>query len=288
VSAAYNADIVSKVTDQTMKIVSFNVNGIRARMHQLEAIKQQLAADVLGLQEVKAMPDQLPLDEISALGWHTEVHSQKAHYGVATLSIEKPLTVQKGFPSDDDESQKRFIHTSHKTPNGETLHILNGYFPQGENRSHETKFPAKEKYYADLLSYLENNFNPDDNVIVMGDINVAPIDQDIGIGAVNAKRWLKTGKCAFLPEEREWVAKLTSWGLVDSYRLLNPSINDRFSWFDYRSRGFEDEPKRGLRIDLIMITKPLVDRLINAGINYDVRGMEKPSDHAPIFIELDY
>ena len=122
----------------------------------------------------------------------------------------------------------------------------------------------------------------------MGDINVAPIDLDIGIGEVNAKRWLKTGKSAFLPEEREWVDQLMAWGLIDSYRLLNPKVADRFSWFDYRSKGFEDEPKRGLRIDLIMITKPLVDRLINAGIDYNIRGMEKPSDHAPIFIELDY
>jgi len=271
-----------------MKIVSFNVNGIRARMHQLEAIKHQLQADILGLQEVKAMPDQLPLEEISAIGWHTEVHSQKAHYGVATLSVDNPLSVQKGFPTDDDESQKRFIHTSHKTPDGEVLHVINGYFPQGENRSHETKFPAKRKYYADLLSYLETHFNSSDNIIVMGDINVAPIDLDIGIGEVNAKRWLKTGKSAFLPEEREWVDQLMAWGLIDSYRLLNPKVADRFSWFDYRSKGFEDEPKRGLRIDLIMITKPLVDRLINAGIDYNIRGMEKPSDHAPIFIELDY
>lgn len=271
-----------------MKIVSFNVNGIRARMHQLEAIKQNLIADVLGLQEVKAMPDQLPVAEIEALGWHTEVHSQKAHYGVATLSVEKPLTVQKGFPSDDDDSQKRFIHTSHQTPNGEILHIINGYFPQGENRSHETKFPAKQKYYADLLMYLDANFTANDNIIVMGDINVAPIDQDIGIGEANAKRWLKTGKCAFLPEEREWVQTLLDWGLTDSYRLLNPAITDRFSWFDYRSKGFEDTPKRGLRIDLIMISKPLIERLVNAGIDYDTRSMEKPSDHAPIFIELDY
>jgi len=271
-----------------MKIVSFNVNGVRARMHQLEAIKNNLKADILGLQEVKAQPDQVPVSDISALGWHTEVHSQKAHYGVATLSIEPPISVQKGYPTDTDESQKRFIHTSHKTPNNEIIHILNGYFPQGENRSHETKFPAKQKYYADLLEYLTSNFKPTDNVIVMGDINVAPIDLDIGIGPANAKRWLKTGKCAFLPEEREWVDSLIAWGLIDSYRLLNPSVDNRFSWFDYRSKGFEDEPKRGLRIDLIMISQPLAERLVNAGIDYDTRGMEKPSDHAPIFIELDY
>ncbi len=270
-----------------MKIISFNVNGIRARQHQVEAIKQNMNANIIGMQEVKATPEQFPVDWVQELGLHTEVHSQKAHYGVATLSDKPCLSVQKGFPGDDNESQKRFIHTSHEMSNGETLHILNGYFPQGENRTHETKFPAKKKFYADLLSYLNDNFRKNENVIVMGDINVAPDDMDIGIGEKNQKRWLKTGKCAFLPEEREWVDKLVDWGVQDSYRILNPNTSDRFSWFDYRSRGFEDIPKRGLRIDLIMITKSLESRLINAGIDYEIRGMEKPSDHAPIFIELE-
>ena len=271
-----------------MKIVSFNVNGIRARLHQIEALKHNLKADIIGLQEVKATEDQFPFAEIKALGFESHVHSQKAHYGVATLANINAKFISKGFPLDDEESQKRFIHTSYQLANNETLHILNGYFPQGENQSHETKYPAKRKYYADLTQYLNDTFTPQDNIVLMGDINVAPLDLDIGIGPVNEKRWLKTGKCAFLPEEREWVDTLLSWGLIDSYRLLNPTINDRFSWFDYRSRGFEDTPKRGLRIDLIMISKPLVDSLINAGIDYDTRGMEKPSDHAPIFAEFDF
>ncbi len=270
-----------------MKIVSFNVNGIRARQHQVEAIKNNMKANILGLQEVKALPDQFPSNWAQEIGYHSEIHSQKAHYGVATLSDTPAKSTQKGFPGDDEDSQKRFIHTCHIMANGEELHVLNGYFPQGENRSHETKFPAKRKYYSDLLKYLEDNFKKQDNIILMGDINVAPQDIDIGIGEKNQKRWLKTGKCAFLPEEREWVEKLMGWGLQDSYRILNPGIDDRFSWFDYRSRGFEDTPKRGLRIDLIMISQPLTERLINAGIDYDIRAMDKPSDHAPIFIELE-
>ena len=270
-----------------MKIVSFNVNGIRARLHQIEAIKNTMKADILGLQEVKAMEDQFPIEDVSDIGFNSQIHSQKAHYGVATLSTTPAVEVQKGFPSDDKEAQKRFIHTSHTQADGQILHVMNGYFPQGENETHETKYPAKGKYYADLLDYLKNNFEPTDNVVVMGDINVAPLDLDIGIGEPNKKRWLKTGKCAFLPEERQWVKDLMAWGLIDSYRLLNPEVSDRFSWFDYRSKGFADEPKRGLRIDLIMITEPLKSRLLDAGIDYSIRGMEKPSDHAPIYIELE-
>jgi len=270
-----------------MKVVSFNVNGIRARLHQMSELASSQQADIIGLQEVKATEEQFPFEDIQSLGYDSQVHAQKAHYGVATLSKVAPIQIQKGYPTDTDESQKRFIHTQHTLSDNRVLHVLNGYFPQGESRSHETKFPAKEKYYADLLKYMQDNFSPTDLVIVMGDINVAPIDADIGIGPQNAKRWLKTGKCAFLPEEREWVQRLLDWGLIDSYRLLNPEVTDRFSWFDYRSKGFEDEPKRGLRIDLIMITKPLVDHLINSGIDYNIRGMEKPSDHAPIFVEFD-
>jgi len=270
-----------------MKVVSFNANGIRARLHQMSELASSQQADIIGLQEVKATEEQFPFEDIQSLGYDSQVHAQKAHYGVATLSKVAPIQIQKGYPTDTDESQKRFIHTQHTLSDNRVLHVLNGYFPQGESRSHETKFPAKEKYYADLLKYMQDNFSPTDLVIVMGDINVAPIDADIGIGPQNAKRWLKTGKCAFLPEEREWVQRLLDWGLIDSYRLLNPEVTDRFSWFDYRSKGFEDEPKRGLRIDLIMITKPLVDHLINSGIDYNIRGMEKPSDHAPIFVEFD-
>lgn len=122
--------------------------------------------------------------------------------------------------------------------------------------------------------------------MVMGDFNISPEDSDIGIGEHNAKRWLRTGKCSFQPQERAWLQKLKDWGLEDSFRVLHPQVDDQFSWFDYRSRGFEDQPKRGLRIDLIMTSPALRPRLLNAGIDYELRGMDKPSDHAPIWLEL--
>jgi len=133
----------------------------------------------------------------------------------------------------------------------------------------------------------ESRFQPEHRLLVMGDINISPEDCDIGIGEENRKRWLKAGKCSFLPEEREWLARLKGWGLVDSYRQLNPQVNDCFSWFDYRSRGFEDNPRRGLRIDVILASLGLQDRLLEAGVDYELRGMEKPSDHAPIWLQLD-
>ena len=161
--------------------------------------------------------------------------------------------------------------------------MINGYFPQGENRDHPSKFPNKEKFYADLQVFLDRHCDADKAVIVMGDMNISPQDIDIGIGEDNRKRWLKTGKCSFLPEERQWLATLQGWGLKDTFRELNPAVDDRFSWFDYRSRGFERDPRRGLRIDLILVTAPLLARCSDTGIDYTIRGMEKPSDHCPVW-----
>jgi exodeoxyribonuclease-3 len=269
-----------------MKIVSFNINGLRARPHQLQAIIERHQPDVIGLQETKVADEQFPREEIEALGYHVHYHGQKGHYGVALLSRQEPLELQRGFPNDDEDSQRRFIWGTFKDSEGQHITVMNGYFPQGESRDHPVKFPAKQRFYADLQDLLETRFKPDQPLVVMGDINISPEDCDIGIGEENRKRWLKTGKCSFLPEEREWLARLKGWGLVDSFRLQNPSVDDRFSWFDYRSRGFEDTPKRGLRIDVILASEALRGRIAETGVDYDIRGMEKPSDHAPIWLQL--
>ena len=145
----------------------------------------------------------------------------------------------------------------------------------------------RQRFYAELLAHLQANFTPQDRVMVIGDMNIAPLDLDIGIGPDNAKRWLRDGKCSFLPEEREWLGRLTDWGLADTFRERFPDVDDRFSWFDYRSRGFEREPKRGLRIDLMLATPALQPRVTDAGIAYDIRSMQKPSDHCPIWVDLD-
>ena len=121
----------------------------------------------------------------------------------------------------------------------------------------------------------------------MGDFNVAPVDSDIGISEDAKKRWLRTGKTSFLPEERDWFKRLTDWGLIDSWRTNYPDVKDKFSWFDYRSRAFEDDPKRGLRIDHILVTQPLFDRIVDTGIDYRIRSMEKPSDHCPVWVTFE-
>jgi len=269
------------------KIVSFNINGIRARPHQLEALKLRHDPDVIGLQESKVQDEVFPLEFTQALGYQAHFHGQKTHYGVALLSKTEPLEVLKGLPGEANDAQRRAITGRYLTPAGAELTLINAYFPQGESRSHPVKFPAKRQFYADLATYVATHFRPDQNLVILGDMNVAPLDLDIGLGADNAKRWLREGKCSFLPEERAWLANLQAFGLQDAYRLKYPAIDDRFSWFDYRSRGFEREPKHGLRIDLILVTAPLAQRLIDVGIDYEIRAMDKPSDHCPVWVSLD-
>lgn len=268
-----------------MKVISFNVNSIRARLHQLEAIIERFEPDVIGLQETKVRDEEFPLDWVEQAGYCAAYHGQKTHYGVALLTKNSPSWTTKGFPDDDEDAQRRFISCGIQDPaTQKEVVICNGYFPQGESRDHATKFPAKEKFYRNVIEQVGHYQSQATPLILMGDMNIAPADDDIGIGEDNRKRWLRTGKCSFLPEEREWLQTVMDLGLVDSFRALQPE-ESTYSWFDYRSRGFERDPRRGLRIDLILATPDLISRTTSVGIDYDVRGMEKPSDHCPIWME---
>ncbi|WP_323844173.1 exodeoxyribonuclease III [Microbulbifer magnicolonia] len=269
-----------------MKVVSFNVNSIRTRLHQMQALVETHKPDIIGLQETKVTDEDFPVDDIRDLGYEVIYFGQKTHYGVALLSRLPFIDREYGFPKDEDNAQRRMVMGKFDIGGKEPLTVINGYFPQGENRGHPVKFPAKRKYYADLDDYLQTTCKPETPVLVIGDMNISPTDLDIGIGDDNRKRWLRDGKCSFLPEEREWLQKIQDWGLVDTFRARHPETDDIFSWFDYRSRGFDREPKRGLRIDLILATKKLAEACVDAGVDYDIRAMERPSDHAPVWAEF--
>jgi exodeoxyribonuclease III len=267
-----------------MKICTFNVNGIRARLHQLEKLIEKHSPDIIGVQEIKCVDDAFPKATINSLGYHIESFGQKGHYGVALLSKKLPTMLSKGFPNDNDDSQKRIISATYELENNKTIKLINGYFPQGESREHTVKFPAKKKFYEDLLYFLTNSFTPKDNLIIMGDMNIAPFDHDVGISDLNKARWLKTGKCSFLPEERDWLNAIKNWGVYDLFRELHPEESNLYSWFDYRSDGFRDN--RGLRIDLILGTQSVKDICQSIEIDYEIRGMEKPSDHCPVIATI--
>lgn len=272
-----------------MRLVSFNVNGLRARLHQLEALVARHQPDIIALQETKVHDSEFPRAAIEALGYRVCFHGQKGHYGVALLSRQAPLEWQCGLPADGAEAQCRLIRARYDVSTAEgqnCLTVINGYFPQGEGRDHPVKFPAKEQFYRDLRDLLQQYDPARELLVVVGDMNVAPAAADVGIGADNEKRWLRTGKSGFLPEERDWLGLLLDWGLQDSYRLCHPQQQGDYSWYDYRSRGFEQQPRRGLRIDLILAS-PALQRLCQAsGIDQDIRALARPSDHCPVWADF--
>ncbi len=269
-----------------MKIVSFNVNSVRQRLHQLARVIDKHAPEFIGLQETKVQDHEFPLADIESLGYQALYMGQKTHYGVSLLSKTTCGKSYFGFPNDNDAAQKRFIGGEFEV-DGQLVAVFNGYFPQGESRDHPVKFPAKKQFYRDLNLFLQDYDMKQTPLVLMGDYNIAPQDIDIGIGEDNARRWVKAGKTSFLPEEREWFKALIGLGLYDGFRLCHASEDRIFSWFDYRSRGFDREPKRGLRIDHLLVSEKLRPTVVDAGVDYDIRGMEKPSDHAPAWLTLD-
>src|SRR5690606_16682434 len=182
--------------EEGMKLISFNINGLRARPHQLEALVASHRPDLIGLQETKVPDELFPLETITGLGYHAYYFGQKSHYGVALVTREPLLDVQYGFPGDEPDAQRRMIIGRLNDADGQPVTVLNGYFPQGESRDHPIKFPAKQRFYADLQAYLENHHTPDDRLVIMGDFNISSRDTDIGIGENNRKRWLRDGKCS--------------------------------------------------------------------------------------------
>ena len=205
-----------------MKIVSFNTNGIRARPHQLEALVQRHAPEVIGIQETKVQDEEFPLAMVTALGYRAHFHGQKSHYGVALLSRLDPLRVQRGYPCDGEDSQRRLITGVYPTPGGEELIVINGYFPQGESRDHAWKFPAKRKFYADPLRYLQENFRPDQLLVVL-----APGTEATG---EELRAWCKERlagyKCPTSIEFRDELAR-TATGKLQKFKLRAPFWDGR-------------------------------------------------------------
>lgn len=269
-----------------MKFVSFNVNGLRARLHQISAVIDQLRPDVIGLQETKVKDEYFPIQEISRYGYYAYYSGQKQYNGVALLFQKPPLNIIQNtiLHNDYNDVQKRIIGADIKTAIG-TLTIINSYCPQGENKNHLKKFTYKKQFFQNLKNFINNNYHNRSLLLIMGDMNISPTDLDVGIDEYKKKRWLKLGKCSFLPEERKWIDQLINWGLIDIYRYAHPKQNKRYSWFDYKSNGFNKNI--GLRIDLILTTHPLIHYYKDSNIDYKIRAMIRPSDHAPVWADFN-
>ncbi|HEV8541022.1 MAG TPA: exodeoxyribonuclease III [Verrucomicrobiae bacterium] len=255
-----------------MKIATYNVNGIRARLTNLIEWLERERPDVAGLQELKAADDAFPVLAIQAAGYGAIWHGQKSWNGVALLARgNNPVESRRGLPGGDDDSHSRYIEA---TINGILVGCL--YLPNG-NPQPGPKFDYKLAWFERLISHAAT-LRGGRPVVLAGDYNVVPTDFDI----YNPRSWLKDA--LLQPESRECYQRLLSQGWTDAIRTRFP--NERiYTFWDYFRRHWETNS--GLRIDHLLLNGELSPRLIEAGVDTWVRGRPNASDHAPVWVRLD-
>jgi exodeoxyribonuclease-3 len=256
-----------------MKIATWNTNSLRVRVDHLRKWANIADPDVICLQETKTVDAQFPSEAIHEMGYiHQAIYGQKTYNGVAILSKTPLQDVHKGFKEGESDPQCRLIRA---TTRG--IRILNCYVPNG-NRVDSDKFRYKLSWLKRLRKELDSDVLPTEPVLVCGDINIAPSDDDTW------DPFEADGHILFHPKEHRALKRVVDWGLQDAFRVLNPR-SQAFSWWDYRAGGFRKN--HGFRIDHIYLTPSLMERCTAVEIHRDVRGWEQPSDHVPVVVTLN-
>ena len=254
-----------------MKIASWNVNSLNVRLpHLLEWLKIA-QPDVLVLQETKLEDHKFPQAEIEAAGYQVVFDGQKTYNGVAILSKTGIADVQRGIPGFDDE-QKRVLAA---TVNG--VRIIDLYVVNGQAVGSE-KYDYKLRWLAAVHDWIADELTRHPQLVVLGDFNIAPDDRDVHDPLVWNDDSILTSTA-----ERAALKRLLGLGLHDSFRLHSEEAGD-FSWWDYRMAGFRRN--LGLRIDLVLVSEALKPRATASGIEREPRTWERPSDHAPVWVEI--
>jgi exodeoxyribonuclease-3 len=254
-----------------MRIVTWNVNSVRARLERLLALLARHRPDVLCLQELKVEDAAFPHAAVREAGYIAETHGQRTYNGVAILTREPLEDVRRGMGEGDSDPQARLISGRFRG-----VRVISAYFPNGGELGSE-KYVYKLAWMKSLGAMLARDFSPGMPLVLAGDFNVAPDERD----AKNPDAWRDTVLCA--DEVRGALRDLRSWGLHDSLRLVNDAPG-LYSWWDYQRLGF---PKNdGLRIDHIDVTEPLRSRVRDVRIDREERKGKQPSDHAPVLLEL--
>lgn len=255
-----------------MKIATYNVNGINGRLPVLLRWLEKTAPDVACLQELKAPQEKFPKGAIQDAGYEAVWHGQKSWNGVAILSrIGKPEELRRELPGDTEDTHSRYIEAM-------VNDILVGclYLPNG-NPAPGPKFDYKLQWFERLTAHAAGLMKSGKPVVLTGDYNVMPTEQDV----YKPERWVDDA--LFRPETREAFKKLMAQGWTDALRKLYPN-ETIYTFWDYFRNAYGRNA--GLRIDHFLLSPKLAPRLISAGVDREVRGWEKTSDHAPVWIEL--
>lgn len=259
-----------------MKIVTWNINGVRARIENLVHWLGESQPDIVCLQEIKTVDEGFPRLEIEAAGYHVETHGQKGFNGVAILSKTKPDEVNRGLPGDDEDEQARFIEAVFST-NAGVLRVVSLYLPNGNPITEDRKFGYKLRWMARLERWAAERLELEEPLVLAGDYNVIPE----AIDARYPAQWVNDA--LFQPETRQAFRRLENLGFTDAIRATTDAA-DTFTFWDYQGGAWQKN--NGIRIDHLMLSPEAADRLEAASIEKYVRAWEKPSDHVPTVVRL--
>ncbi len=259
-----------------MKIATYNINGIRARLETVTAWLSERAPDVALLQEIKIVDEAFPREEIERLGYRVETHGQKSFNGVAILSKLPVEDVVRGLPGDEADEQARWIEGT-VIGDGRPVRVCCLYLPNG-NPAPGDKYNYKLAWMVRLEARVRELLLQEEPTVLAGDFNVIPEPRD----ARRPEAW--AGDALFLPASRAAFRRLETLGLYDAVRLRNQAAN-LYSFWDFQRGSWERD--NGIRIDHHLLSPQAADLLRDAWIEREARGGVKPSDHVPVWIDLD-
>jgi exodeoxyribonuclease-3 len=263
-----------------MKIATFNINGIKARIGALSDWLAEAQPDVALLQEIKSVDDGFPAEHFRDMGYVVETHGQKGFNGVAILSKLPLEDVTRGLPGDDDDPQARWIEA---TVCGErALRVCGLYLPNG-NPAPGPKYAYKLGWMARLETRARALLELEEPAVICGDYNVIPQPED----AARPDAW--TDDALFLPQSRAAYRRLLNLGYTEAFRAVHPHLPPvpapgQYSFWDYQAGAWDRND--GIRIDHLLLTPQAADLLQDCQIDSAIRGREKPSDHVPVWIDL--
>jgi exodeoxyribonuclease-3 len=254
-----------------MKIATWNVNSVRARLPRVLDWLEHASPDVACLQEIKCLDEQFPREAFEDLGYNVAIYGQKTYNGVAILAKSRIEDVQQGFPGDPPDAHRRVIQATV----GDVM-LLNVYCVNGEAVG-SAKYAFKLEWMKKLADLVAQRFDMGEKVVVTGDFNVTFDDRDV----YDPEAWREKILCS--TPEREALKRVMDPGLIDAFRRFNEEAG-HYTWWDFRTRGFERG--QGLRIDHFLMSEPALEACTAIDIDKLARGGEKPSDHAPVVATL--
>ena len=259
-----------------VRVAAWNVNSVRSRIVHLAGWLKAVKPDVVLLQELKVMNEGFPRLEVEDLGYNLAIVGQKTYNGVAILS-RHPMTVEATrLPGDEKDEHARYVEALIEA-DGKVLRVASIYLPNG-NPVDSDKFPYKLAFLDRLHDHAQMLLEYEEPLVLGGDYNVAPTDDDV----YDPVSWKDDALCR--PETRAKFRRLLNLGLVDAYRALHAEPN-RYTFWDYQSGRWQKD--EGLRIDHLLLSPQAADRLSDADIDRDPRKLDKPSDHTPVWCELE-